>query len=75
MISKDDRAGLDHFKSALQEKQDELAGSNGYVRVSDERLNDFSSYAVQDMEQADQVITISVVTLLLILLVVVLIAR
>ena len=75
LISKDDRAGLDHFKSALQEKQDELAGSNGYVRVADERLNDFSSYVVQDMEQADQVITISVVTLLLILLVVVLIAR
>ncbi len=73
LISKDDRAGLDHFKAALQEKQDELAGTNGYVRVADGQLNDFSNYVVQDMEQADQVITISVVTLLLIILLIVLI--
>src|ERR1700690_544065 len=32
MISKNDRAGLERFKAALQEKQDELAGGNGYVR-------------------------------------------
>ena len=75
MISKNDRAGLDRFKAALQEKQDELAGSNGYVRVADGQLNAFSDYVVQDMEQADQVITISVVTLLLIILIIVLIAR
>jgi len=73
LISKDDRAGLDHFKAALQEKQDELAGTNGYVRVADGQLNDFSNYVVQDMEQADQVVTISVVTLLLIILLIVLI--
>ena len=73
LISKDDRAGLDRFKAALQEKQDELAGTNGYVRVADGQLNDFSNYVVQDMEQADQVVTISVVTLLLIILLIVLI--
>ncbi len=66
------RIGIDRFKAALQEKQDELAGSNGYVRVSDEQLNAFSDYVVQDMEQADQMITISVVTLLLIIILVVL---
>ena len=73
LISKDDRAGLEHFKAALQEKQDELSGTNGYVRVADGQLNDFSNYVVQDMEQADQVITISVVTLLLIIILIVLI--
>ncbi len=73
LLSKDDRAGLDHFKAALQEKQDELSGTNGYVRVADGQLNDFSNYVVQDMEQADQVVTISVVTLLLIIILIVLI--
>ena len=43
--------------------------------MEDGQLNDFSNYVVQDMEQADQVITISVVTLLLIVILIVLIAR
>ena len=54
LISIDDRAGLERFKASLQEKQDELAGNNGYVRVSDGQLNAFSNYVVQDMEQADR---------------------
>jgi hypothetical protein len=75
LISKEDMAGLDNLKTTLQEKQSELAGSQGYVRVSDENLDAFSDYIVQDMEQADQVITISVVTLLLIIILIVLIAK
>lgn len=75
LISKDDRIGIDRFKATLQEKQDELAGSNGYVRVSDEQLNTFSDYVVQDMEQADVIITISLVTLLLIIILILLIAK
>jgi len=73
-ISKDDQIGIDRFKSAIQEKQDELAGSNGYVRVPDEQLNAFSDYVVQDMEQAEAV-TISLLTLLLIIILVVLLLR
>ena len=73
LISKDDRTGIDRFKSTLKEKQNELTGINGYERVSDEQLNNFSNYVVQDMEQADQMITISLVALLLIILLVVLI--
>jgi hypothetical protein len=69
LISKDDRIGIDQFKAVLQEKQDELAGSNGYVRVTDGQLNAFSDYVVQDMEQAEMV-TISLVTLLLIVILV-----
>lgn len=75
LISKDDRIGIDRFKATLQEKQDELAGSNGYVRVSDEQLNTFSDYVVQEMEQADVIITISLVTLLLIIILILLIAK
>jgi len=68
LISKDDRIGIERFKATLQEKQNELAGTNGYERVSDEQLNNFSNYVVQDMEQAAEMITISVVTLLLIII-------
>lgn len=73
LVSKTDRAGIDRFKAALQEKQDELAGSNGYVRVSDDQLNAFSDYVVQDLEQADRTITISVVTALLIVIIIILV--
>ena len=75
LVSKADRAGIERFKAALQEKQDELAGGNGYVRVSDEQLNSFSDYVVQDMEQAAEFVTISLITLLLILILIVLLVR
>lgn len=72
LISQDDRAGINRFKTALQEKQDELAGMNGYERVSDSQLNNFTDYVVQDMQQAEQFITISVVTALLIIIILIL---
>ena len=75
LMSTEDGVATRRLRERLQERQDELAGSNGYARVTDARLNAFSDYVVQDMEQADQVVTISVVTLLLILIVVILLVR
>ena len=72
-VSKADRDGIDRFKATLQDKQDELAGTNGYARVSDAQLNAFSDYVVQDMEQAAHYITISVVTALLIVIIIILV--
>jgi hypothetical protein len=74
-ISKHDGEGIDLLKATLQEKQSELAGSNGYTRVPDAQLNAFSDYIVQDLEQADQFVTISLVTLILIIILVVLLVR
>ena len=71
LISKEDRAGIDLFKAALQEKQDELTGSNGFTRVADAQLDSFSDYVVQDMEQA-QNISISLVGALLIIIILIL---
>lgn len=71
MISDQDQLGIDGLKATIQENQDELAGINGFERVSDEQLNDFSDYVVQNMEQA-QMITISLTVLLLIIILVVL---
>ncbi len=74
LTSESDRAGIERYKTTIQDKQDELNGKNGYARVSDGNLNAFSNYVVQDMEQADGTITISVVTLLLIIIIILLIA-
>lgn len=72
LISESDRAGIEQYKAALQEKQNELKGSNGYDRVPDTQLNNFANYVVQNMEQADSTITISVIAAILIILLVVL---
>lgn len=72
LISKEDRAGLGQLKATIQENQDELTGSNGYERVPDTQLNAFSEYVVQNMEQADRTITISLVTALLIVIIIIL---
>jgi len=73
-VSESDRAGIDRTRAALQEKQDELAGTNGFTRVPDAQLNAFSDYVVQDMEQADRTITIGLVTALLIVIIIILVA-
>jgi hypothetical protein len=72
LISESDYAGIKEYKAALQEKQNELEGINGFERVPDAQLNTFADYVVQDMEQADSTITISVIALILIILLVVL---
>lgn len=66
LVSKEDQSGIDNFKAAIQEKQDELEGRNGFERVSDSQLNSFSLYVVQDMEQASAGITISLLALVII---------
>ncbi len=71
-ISREEGMGIDRYKAILKEKRDELSGVNGFARVSDAQLNMFSDYVVQDMEQADQMVTISIVTLLLIIILIVL---
>ena len=65
---------LDRIQATLQEKSDELAGTNGLERVPDAQLNAFSTYIVQDMEQADRTISISLVAALLIVIIIILIA-
>ena len=72
LTSDQDHINLDHLKTTLQEKSDELAGVNGFDRVHDDQLNAFSTYVVQDMEQADKTITIGVVTALLIIIIIIL---
>lgn len=71
MISDKDQVGIDGLKATMKANQDELAGINGFERVSDDQLNNYSDYVVQNMQQAEM-ITISLVSLLLIIILVVL---
>jgi septal ring factor EnvC (AmiA/AmiB activator) len=73
LVSEADRPGLDRFRATLQERQNELAGADGYDRVPDAQLNAFSDFVVQDGEQADRTITISLVVLLLIVIIIILV--
>jgi len=75
LLSTSDGVGIARINAMLQETNHELTGTDGYVRVQDEHLNAFADYVVQDMEQADTVITISLVTLLLIIILIVLLVK
>jgi hypothetical protein len=73
LISKADKAGIDQLRTIVKDKHDELAGLNGFDRVPDLQLNAFADYVVQDMEQADKTVSISLVTLLLIIIIAILV--
>ncbi len=68
-VPESDKQVLAGFKNSIQDKKDELNGTNGYERVPDSELNDFAQFVQQDLEQADRFITISVTTALLIVLI------
>jgi hypothetical protein len=69
-LSAADVKGIEMLRTSLLDKQNELAGTNGFTAVPDAQLNAFSTYVVQDMEQASEMISISLVALLLIILLV-----
>jgi hypothetical protein len=73
LTTEKDRAALERFAITLHDKSDELIGANGFDRVPDDQLNAFSTYVVQDMEQADQTVTISLVVALLIIIIIILV--
>jgi hypothetical protein len=74
LVSERDAASLERVHGVLQDKSDELAGRNGFERVPDDQLDAFTDYIVQDMEQARETITMSLVVFLLIIIIVILIA-
>lgn len=70
-----DLKALNSLKASVSDKYNELNGLKGYTKVEDNQLNNFADYVMQDMEQADQWVTISVTTLLLIVILVILLVR
>lgn len=68
-VPESDKKALADFKNSIQDKKDELNGTEGYEKIPDHELNDFAQFVQQDFEQADRFITISVTTALLIVLI------
>lgn len=68
-VSEKDKKAISKLKADIIEKKNELNGLNGFAGVKDNRLNNFANYIQQDMEQADETITISVTVLLLIIII------
>lgn len=71
IVSPMDKAAVKALKANIQEKKNELNGSEGYRRVADNKLNNFANYVQQDLEQADT-ITISATVLALIIIILIL---
>lgn len=68
-VPQSDKEALANFKNSIQEKKDELNGTNGYEKVPNTQLDKFADYVQQDIEQADRAITISLTTALLIIII------
>ncbi len=72
-LSKEEKKGIQIYRTTALDKYNELNGLNGYTRVDDNNLDRFANYSVQSIEQANTlVISISVTTLLIILLIILL---
>ena len=72
MLSSSDQAALNKLKGNITEKKNELNGMKGFKRVPNNQLNNFANFVQQDLEQADQTVTISVTVLLLIIIIILL---
>jgi len=73
LVPEEDHKGIDILNSKINDRQNELNGINGFERVPDNQLNEFAYFSLQDIEQADTLLTISLTTLLLIIILVILI--
>ena len=72
-LSAEDKAALATLKKNFQDKHDELNGLNGFDKVADEDLNDFTDYVLQDLEQARSMLTLSVAAFIIIILLIIII--
>jgi predicted tellurium resistance membrane protein TerC len=68
-LSEEGKAQLSSYEDGISEKYQELNGLNGFDKVMDKNLNDFSDYSQNYMEQADRTVTIGITTALLILII------
>ncbi|HAC16533.1 MAG TPA: hypothetical protein DCE78_11405 [Bacteroidetes bacterium] len=68
-LTEEDSNMLNSYKDGLTEKLSELNGLDGFNEISDEDLDDFSSFSQDYLEQADRTVTIGITTVLLILII------
>jgi len=72
-VPEEDHKGIDILETKMRDRHKELNGLDGFEKVPDNKLNEFATFTLQDIEQADTIITISLTTLLLIIILAILI--
>lgn len=72
-VPEEDHKGIDILETKMRDRHNELNGLDGFEKVPDNKLNEFATFTLQDIEQADTIITISLTTLLLIIILAILI--
>jgi hypothetical protein len=72
-VPESDYSGIDILKNKIADRHDELNGINGFNRVPDNRLDQFASFTLHDIEQADSTVTIGIGTLIIIILLAILV--
>ena len=72
-VPAEDHKGINELEEMITERYDELNGLNGFTKVPDNKLNEFATFTLQSIEQADTVLTISLTTLLLLIILAILI--
>ena len=72
-VPEEDHKGIDILETKMRDRQNELNGLDGFEKVPDNKLDEFATFTLQDIEQADTIITISLTTLLLIIILAILI--
>jgi len=72
-VPAEDHKGINELEEMISERYDELNGLNGFTKVPDNKLNEFATFTLQSIEQADTVLTISLTTLLLLIILAILI--
>jgi hypothetical protein len=73
LVPEEDYEAINILNEKITSRQNELNGLNGLEKVQDDKLNNFAFFSLQDIEQADTVLTISLTTLLLIIILAILI--
>lgn len=68
-LTEEESEMLKSYKFGLTEKLSELNGLDGFNEISDEDLDEFSSFSQDYIEQADRTVTIGITTVLLILII------
>ncbi len=73
-LSEKDAIQLNSYKNEIANKKSELNGTDGFVKVNDNQLDQFANFTQQSLEQADATLTIGLTAALLIVIIIILLA-
>ncbi len=73
-LSEKNATQLNSYKNEIADKKNELNGTDGFVMVNNNELDQFANFSQQSFEQADRTLTIGLTAALLIVIIIILLA-